>query len=122
MSYEHEPPSRRFGEDFYTLLRAQRELERAGYYFHPVEKEHAEALATAPLLQQIRSHIKRRGFEKVAGHVAITFSGYANDDREIWQVPEVRAYWRALDRQLPELPALLTLLPAFGFNGPGQHL
>lgn len=121
MRYEHDPSSRGY-EDFRHLSRVQRELERAGYFFHPVEKEHAEALTTTPLLQKIRSQIKRRGFEKVAGRVAITFSGYANDQREIWQVPEVRAYWRQLDRQLPELPALLTLLPPFGFNGPGQHL
>ncbi len=45
-----------------------------------------------------------------------------DDPREIWQIPEVRAYWQRLDRSYDELPALLTYLPEFGFNGPGQHL
>jgi hypothetical protein len=54
--------------------------------------------------------------------VAITFSGLGGDDREIYAIPAVRAYWRVLDAQLPELPALLTTLPALAFNGPGQHV
>lgn len=118
----HEQPSRGFGEDFQTLSRTAELLERQGYYFYPVEREHTEGLVTGPLLERIRRSIKKRGFEKVAGHTAITFTGFARDDREIWQIPETRAYWQALDCQLPELPAILTLLPPFQYNGPGQHL
>lgn len=117
---EREPRS--YGERFDAIRFVQTELERSGYYFYPIEKEHTEALLTEPLADRIRRQIKKRGFEKVAGKVAITFSGYAHDDREIFAVPEIRAYWQKLDRQLPELPAVLTHLPELGFNGPGLHL
>lgn len=98
------------------------ELERAGYFFLPIPKEHTEGLVTAPLLHRIRTHITKRSFARVAGRTAITFSGYGDDPREIYAIPEIRAYWRQLDRQFPELPALLTVLPLFAFNGPGQHV
>jgi hypothetical protein len=109
-------------ESFHALQQVQAELERQGYYFYPIEKETAEALITDPLLRCIRTDIKKRGFAKLAGRAAITFSGYAYDPREIFEIPEARAYWQQLDQQLPELPALLTQLPRFQYNGPGQHL
>ena len=109
-------------ERFDVLQRTQAELEQLGYFLQPVPKEHTEGLITEPLLHRLSTTIKKRGFGNVAGHVAITFSGYGYDPREIYEIPEIRAYWRTLDRQLPELPALLTALPAFGFNGPGQHV
>lgn len=116
-------PEREYpGERFDDLRTTQEGLERLGYYFYPVEKEHTEGFITDPLIHRIRTQIKKRGFEKVAGKVAITFSGYRYDPREIFAIPEIRAYWRRLDRELPELPALLTYLPQLGFNGPGQHL
>src|SRR5262249_13063365 len=93
-----------------------------GHYFYPVEKELAEGLVTEPLVHRIRTQIKKRGFGNVAGKVTITFSGYADDEREIFAIPEVRAYWRKLDRELPELPALLAYVPLLGHNGPAHHL
>jgi hypothetical protein len=117
---EREPHG--FGERFVALRLAQEGLEKRGYYFHPVQKEHVEGLVTEPLVRRIRTQVKKRGFEKVAGHVAITFSGYADDPREVFAIPEVRRYWQKLDRDLPELPALLAFLPPLGFNGPGMHL
>jgi hypothetical protein len=113
---------RHYFERFDQLQLVQEALAQQGYYFHPIEQEHTEGLVTGPLLARICTQIKKRGFGKVAGHVAITFTGYASDDREIWQIPEIRAYWQQLDRQLPELPALLAHLPEFRFNGPTQHL
>ena len=109
-------------ERFDVLQHAQAELAQRGYFLQPIPKEHTEGLVTGPLLHRLATTINKRGFGKVAGHVAITFSGYGYDPRELYEIPEVRAYWRTLDRQLPELPALLTTLPAFGFNGPGQHV
>jgi hypothetical protein len=100
----------------------QQDLERRGYYFFPVEKEHTEALITAPLAQRLRTQIKKRGFGKVAGRVILTFSGYDDDPREIFEVPEIRSYFRQLDAELPELPALMAHLAAVGFNGPGIYL
>src|SRR5207302_7803134 len=91
-------------------------------FLYPVAKEHVEGLVTSPLLHRIRSQVKKRGFGNVATKVAITFSGYAHDPREVYEVPEARAYWRALDTELPELPALLAILYDFGYNGPGIHL
>jgi hypothetical protein len=109
-------------ERFDQLALVQVELERRGYFFHPVPKEHTEALVTGPLLGRLRMQVKKRSFAKVAGRVAITFNGYGGDPRELWQIAEVRAWWRALDAQLPELPALLAAIPALGYNGPGMQL
>src|SRR4051794_32439648 len=103
---ESEPPLQ--PESFWIMQAVQQDLERKGYFFHPVEKEHAEGLVTEPLLAKIHTSIRKRGFEKVASKTAITFSGYAQDFREIFEIPEVRSYWRKLDQELPELPALLT--------------
>jgi hypothetical protein len=109
---------------FEILQIVQQDLERKGYYFFPVEKEHTEGLITEPLVHRIRTQIKKRGFAKVAGRGIITFTGYEEDPREIIDIAEVRSYWRKLDAELPELPALLTYLPelAPAFNGPAQHL
>jgi hypothetical protein len=73
-------------------------------------------------IHRIRTLTKKRGFEKIAGNVVVTFSGYAADPREVFAVPEIRNYWRALDTQIAELPALVACLPQVGFNGPGLHL
>ncbi len=98
MEYE----GRSMFERFNVLRVTQQELERRGYHLYPVEREHTEGVIISPLLQRIRTQIKKRGFEKVAGRVAVTFSGYANDEREIFQIPEIRGYWRAVDGQFPE--------------------
>ena len=119
---EREGPEEFFDERFATLRAAQEGLARRGYLLYPVEREHTEALVTGPLLHKIRTQVKKRGFSNVAGRVAVSFSGYARDEREVFAIPEVRAYWQQLDRELPELPALLTMLPEFGFNGPGMHM
>src|SRR5438105_3561915 len=103
-------------EGFHDFRLIQQEFEKQGHYFYPVEKELTEGLVTEPLVHRIRTQIKKRGFGNVAGRVAITFSGYKDDEREVWAIPEVRAYWRKLDRELPELPALLAFLPLLGIN------
>jgi hypothetical protein len=41
----------------------------------PSPKEHAEAVVTDPLVHRIETQVKKRGLEKLAGRVAITFSG-----------------------------------------------
>jgi hypothetical protein len=107
---------------FELIIAVQRDLERRGYYFFPVEKEHTEALVTQPLAARLRRQIKKRGFARMAGRAIVTFSGYEDDPREIYEVPEIRSYFRRLDAALPELPALLTYLPELGFNGPGLYL
>jgi hypothetical protein len=120
MNEERDP--RRAFERYESFRVTQHELERIGYYFHPIEREHTEGLIVDPLLARVNRQIKRRGFAKVATKMIFTFSGYVEDPREIEQIPEVRAWWRRFDSQLPELPALLGFLPAMEFNGPGQHL
>lgn len=109
-------------ESFATLRAAQEGLEKLGYYFFPLSKEHVEAGVTEPLVHRVRTQVKKRGMEKVAGKVALTFSGYAQDPREIFMISEVRSYWQKLNRELPELPAVLAYLPQMAFNGPGIHL
>jgi len=106
-------------ERFDHLARVQAELAQRGFFLHPVPREHTEALVTGPLIHRLHSQIKKRGFSRVAGHVAITFSGYSSDVREVYEISEIRAYWRALDAQLPELPALLATIPELRYNGPG---
>jgi hypothetical protein len=116
---EGEPPAR---IPFEILRVVQSELERRGYYYLAVEQEHIEGLVTAPIAARLRGQIKRRGFQKVAGHMILTFSGYDRDPREIQEVPEIRAYFEQLDAEVTELPALLAFLPEMGFNGPGIYL
>lgn len=107
---------------FEILQSAQDQFRRLGYYFLPVEREHTEGQVTQPLVARLRGQVKKRGFSKVAGRALITFSGYERDPREVQQVPEIRSYWRKLDSELTELPALVAYLPEAGFNGPGMHL
>src|SRR5690349_12290711 len=75
-------------EGFATLALAQHEFERHGYYLFPIPREHAEGLVTAPVVQRLHTTIKKRGFANVASHVVVTFSGYRNDEREVYAIPE----------------------------------
>ncbi len=111
-----------FGESFENIRQTQEGLLRFGWYLFDVPKEHTEGLVTQPLVQRIRTQIKKRGFEKLAGRSLITFNGYADDPREVFLIPEIRGYWRRLDAELPELPALLGMLPQLRYNGPGLYL
>ena len=106
-------------ESFHVLHEAQEHLAKQGYLFYPIPKEHAEGQVTQPLLHRLHTQIKKRGFGNVAGRVFLTFSGFAHDPREIFQIPEIRRFWQQLDRQLPELPALPALAERLGYNGPG---
>jgi len=54
--------------------------------------------------------------------VLISFSGFSQDEREIFAIPEIRSFYQALDAQLPELPALQAYLPHLRYNGPGFHV
>lgn len=109
-------------ESFDMLKALQEALGRSGYFFFPVERESTEALVTEPLVDRITRTIDKRGFRKVASHGVITFSGYSRDARELYEIPEVQAFWRKLNTQLDELPAVLAYLPQLNFNGPGLHL
>ncbi len=109
-------------ERFATLSAVQEALARRGYSFLPVPREHTEGAITEPLLHRVHTQVTKRGFRNLAGKLVVTFSGYARDPREVYAIPEIRAYWKRLDAQLPELPALVALLPELRFNGPGLHL
>jgi hypothetical protein len=109
-------PERPRGESFNAMSQAQRELARHGWSFFPIPREHAAGNVTAPLVSRLRTQIKRRGFAYLARRSLITFSGFADDPRELHQIPEVKAYWRRLDRELPELPALLGVIELARYN------
>src|SRR5258708_1518803 len=115
-------PERPTDDSFSVLENTRQELAKHGWYFFPIPKEHTEGRVTDTLIARIRSQIKKRGFPKVAGRSLITFSGYGTDEREIYLIPEARAYWQKLNRELPELPALLGIIEAIRYNGPGMHL
>lgn len=112
----------RFFESFHIAELGRKLWEAHGLYWFPVPREHAEGSITRPLVSRIRSKIKQRGFDRLASHSAITFSGYGEDPREIHQIPEIRAFWKKLDSELEELPALLTVMALANYNGPVQHL
>jgi hypothetical protein len=109
-------------DSFGTMEITRAELAQLGWYLFAIPREHTEGEVTDPLVARVRSQIKKHGFDKVAGHSLFTFSGYGHDHREIHQVPEIRAFWRKLDRQLPELPALLGVIELARYNGPVIHL
>ena len=118
---EREKPSF-FDERIATLRVVQEELERRGYFLYPIEREHTEGLVTSPLVHKLRTQVKKRGFANVADKVLLTFSGYAMDGREVYDIPEARAFWRELDAEVPELPALLAMIPELGYNGAVMQL
>ena len=109
-------------EGFQTLAAVQEALAKSGYAFFPIPKEHTEAGVTGPLLHRIHTQVKKRGFANLAGKTIITFSGFSRDAREIYAIGEVRRFWQKLDRELPELPALLATLPRLQYNGPGMAI
>ncbi|TAK28827.1 MAG: hypothetical protein EPO21_21980 [Chloroflexota bacterium] len=111
-----------FDESFGSIQETQELLARRGYIFCSVPLEHTEGLVTQPLLHRIRTQIKKRGFANVAGRLVLTFSGFAHDRREVFQIPEIRAYYRKLDQELPELPALVAVVDELSYNGPGLYL
>ncbi|MDP2736105.1 MAG: hypothetical protein Q8P12_07980 [bacterium] len=100
-----------FDESFTSIQETQERLAQRGYLFCAVPKEHTEGLITQPLVQRIRTQIKKRGFANVAGRLLLAFSGFAQDPREVFQIPQIRAYYRKLDQELPELPALVAVVP-----------
>ncbi len=118
----HEQPSPEYGESFAALQASQQLWEQVGYFLQPVTREHIEGGVTSPLLHRLHTLITKRGFAKVAGHTLLSFSGYAEDEREIIVIPEIRAYYQQLNQELPELPALPAYLPEARYNGPGFHV
>lgn len=41
------------------------------------------------------------GISKIQGKIAFSISGYETDQRELWEIPEVKAYFVELDRTAP---------------------
>jgi hypothetical protein len=58
---------------------------------------------TFPRLLFDRMLVSRELAAACQGKVEISFSGYENDRRELFEIPEVRKYVEALERALPEL-------------------
>jgi|GEM_PF-3028697 len=114
-------PERAF-ESFHFQELSRAAWENLGVYWFPIPREHAEGLITRPLLSKIRDKLRRVDFDRMASSTVITFSGYGDDSREIHQIREIRSFWRKLDSELDELPALLSVQPLANYNGPVQHL
>src|SRR5438093_866310 len=58
----------------------------------------------------LRAFVERaRRPSQVRGRLALAFHGYDTDSRELWQVPEVRVFVRALDEAFPYWFYLLDL-------------
>lgn len=111
-----------FDESFNSIRETQEQLAQRGYFLCTVPKEHSEGLVTQPLMQRIRTRIKKRGFANAANRLLLTFSGFARDRREVCQISEIRSYYRKLDQELPEFPALPAVIEELAYNGPGLYL
>lgn len=76
----------------------------SGVIIMAVDREEIEELSTSSIrgsFDRLRS-TKEIAF-KAQGKVEFVFRGYEQDGRELFEIPEVRAYVHKLDRRLPEL-------------------
>ena len=61
-----------------------------------VERTHVEACDFMPLVAFFRSQgpdVSEAAILSLMGYLTLVVSGYDEDPRELWQVPEVRAYF-----------------------------
>jgi hypothetical protein len=57
---------------------------------------------TRPLVQALRrATATRAAWQRLQGAVVFALEGWESDPREIYEIPEVRRYWAALDAAFP---------------------
>lgn len=67
-----------------------------------IEREDIESQNTGPALASLNRLItSKQALEASNGTISLLMSGYDNDPRELHLIPEVRAYFQALDEEFP---------------------
>lgn len=81
----------------------------ADHFSVVVSREDVEKRETGRVLNVLSSlTVSARVMRQFCGRVDLFFGGYDDDPREVFEIPEVRAFVRDLDARFPELPYLLS--------------
>jgi len=64
-------------------------------------KTDVEAGNTSDVMQILAQLLERDAATKFCEHLDVSSSGYESDPRELWEIPEVRAFVQELDRDFP---------------------
>lgn len=84
----------------FNLLKAD-EMSERDLILLSITKYEVEKIDTQRTLRQIQE-FKKAG-KKIKNSVLVTFDGYDNDRREVWEIPEVVRFMRLIYADNPEL-------------------
>lgn len=98
------PPPADYLSDVQSYWGINDVIVNSGYFYFIIDREEVETLSVS----SIRSFFDRiRSTRELAAHcqgkVEISFHGYNDDPRELFQIPEMRKYIPILANSLPEL-------------------
>ena len=77
-----------------------------------IEREHIEKADVKPVLLMFRDlggDVSKEAILGLLGFLTILVKGYEDDPRELWQIPEVRAWFTELERVIPQIVFYLSL-------------
>lgn len=100
---------RHLHENFRFLSNVSDSLIEQEIYPVFMEREHIEGGITTPVIHKLQKYIHKYGFSKVAGRTLIHYSGYSEDPRELFEIPEARTFWQQLNTAFPAIPTLINL-------------
>jgi len=84
------------------LLNEEDRTEFQSSHYFVLTREDVERCAVKRVLRFIGEEAEARGgISKIQGKISFSISGYDTDPRELWEIPEVKAYFVELDRKLP---------------------
>jgi hypothetical protein len=112
-------PARDYGDQLREYWRTNQIIADAGSVLCPVEREnHIERLDTAPVIAFFKGLRRTKSFaRRNQGKFELFVSGYDDDPRELWEIPEVVAWMKIVE---PEVKYwfyfLRTEAPAFSLR------
>lgn len=93
-----------------------------GFLFLPATRAEVEAGDISRCRDKLQRQLGQSGPLPLTGRVVLTLTGWADDPRELPEIPEAREFWRRLDEAVPELPILLAELPDGAYVGPTLYV
>jgi len=75
-----------------------------------IERKHIEKADIMPVLMLFNGgDVSKEAIWGLLGFLTLSVSGYDDDPRELWQIPEVRAWFTELERVFPQIVFYLCL-------------